>query len=659
MASTFHRIYNGPGAAVDFEVQVQQNIATNESTVYVTAYGIRTNGSYYGYRNGVNFSLTIDGASSSKDWSFNVANWTVGKRYLIHSFSKVIKHNADGSKPNIAASAYCATGTSTFGTINGSLSIALPTIPRQSKPTLSASSVYLGAPLTVTFNPAVSSFKHSIRVQFMNRVGWIDASGNPISSRTLLAGASQSVTLPTSWASSLTNKTSNGAYFDVYTYDASGTQIGTYVRLIPTIMIPTNMVPSISSLGLSYTDAVGGYNLQGITRVSGDVAATGSNGSTITGYVVEVDGANYSARTFSHLLQIAGTRAIKATVTDSRGRKASLTNNVSVLAYNAPQIKAFSVARDSTDPSKVNATYTVTHTAAGTANPLTLKIRYKAKSSSTWIEVSASGTAKTLTGFDTALLYDFELVASDTKRTSRASTSISSVGVPFLIHPNKKSVGINKKPSGLHALEVGGDIQFDGGIIPTRIPAGSDLNNYQTDGVGFYYCPLSADASTMLNCPTVLAFSLLVERHAGRKQTITEYYASNPKTWIRNSDGTAWCPWYQVSMIRDDNTGGMLIPGLSQGFSHLVGSNNEMNTTHYWIDGRAVTVTIQMVHAGTTQGFKTPFGMPLGYRPLTTVRFLMKCDNRIEYGTIGLDGLFKFWTEAGEKIFVGQVTFLV
>jgi hypothetical protein len=73
----------------------------------------------------------------------------------------------------------------------------------------------------------------------------------------------------------------------------------------------------------------------------------------------------------------------------------------------------------------------------------------------------------------------------------------------------------------------------------------SNLNDYQS--VGFYYCPLSAEAQTITNCPTNRAFSLLVEKHAGVKQTLTEYDTTGARTLFRNYYNGTWGGWYKYT----------------------------------------------------------------------------------------------------------------
>jgi len=86
----------------------------------------------------------------------------------------------------------------------------------------------------------------------------------------------------------------------------------------------------------------------------------------------------------------------------------------------------------------------------------------------------------------------------------------------------------------------------DGGITSTRIAAGTNLNDIQT--AGLYYSPMNADVATFTNCPTGMALSLLVEKHAGTKQTLTEYLTSNPNTWTRNYYNGTWGLWVRQNI---------------------------------------------------------------------------------------------------------------
>ncbi len=86
--------------------------------------------------------------------------------------------------------------------------------------------------------------------------------------------------------------------------------------------------------------------------------------------------------------------------------------------------------------------------------------------------------------------------------------------------------------------------QRDVAVKSTIIPANTNLNSLTTDGM--YYCPANVTVATLANCPTSNAFSLLVESHAGVKQTLTVYPTSDISTWIRNQYNGAWGPWRKM-----------------------------------------------------------------------------------------------------------------
>lgn len=88
-----------------------------------------------------------------------------------------------------------------------------------------------------------------------------------------------------------------------------------------------------------------------------------------------------------------------------------------------------------------------------------------------------------------------------------------------------------------------------GQLVPISIPANANLNSY-TDS-GMYYCPANSTVATLTNCPTNSAFSLLVEKHAGTKQTLTWFVPSAPETWMRNLYNGTWGSWYRIYTSAD------------------------------------------------------------------------------------------------------------
>lgn len=83
--------------------------------------------------------------------------------------------------------------------------------------------------------------------------------------------------------------------------------------------------------------------------------------------------------------------------------------------------------------------------------------------------------------------------------------------------------------------------------IPTLVPRNANLNTYIT--AGMFYNPDNSDVSTMVNVPIKSAFSLFVERHAGVKQTFTNYTTSGIQIWVRNYFNGVWSSWYQQAFV--------------------------------------------------------------------------------------------------------------
>lgn len=82
---------------------------------------------------------------------------------------------------------------------------------------------------------------------------------------------------------------------------------------------------------------------------------------------------------------------------------------------------------------------------------------------------------------------------------------------------------------------------------PTLIPRGSNLNSYTT--AGLFYNGNTSDVSTITNIPAQVPFSLFVEKHAGVKQTFTNYSTSGVQTWVRNYNNGIWGSWSQQAFV--------------------------------------------------------------------------------------------------------------
>nr|DAT38259.1 MAG TPA: Baseplate component [Caudoviricetes sp.] len=89
-------------------------------------------------------------------------------------------------------------------------------------------------------------------------------------------------------------------------------------------------------------------------------------------------------------------------------------------------------------------------------------------------------------------------------------------------------------------------------LEPKLINGNSDLNDYVV--AGMYYCSADATVATLLNCPSRHAFSLLVEKHAGTRQTLTEYMREPFHIFVRNKYSNTWGPWHRIYTTIDKPT---------------------------------------------------------------------------------------------------------
>lgn len=250
--------------------------------------------------------------------------WNLYKR--VH-----IPHNADGTRSN----AIIRMSVDYNVNRSGSYSMALPTIPRATNPSL-PSSFDAGSTVTINLPRASSSFTHDVTYAFGSATGTI-ATG---------AGVTASWAVPLSLLSQIPNDPSGVGGIDVVTKNGS-TVIGTVNKKF-TITAPSSVVPVITAINAvddnpDTASLIGGF-VQGQSRLKATVVANGVYGSTIESAMVTVDGQTVGSGETLPLPQ-SGTRAVAAAVTDTRGRSASSSGTVTVLPYDLPQINDYTAQR--------------------------------------------------------------------------------------------------------------------------------------------------------------------------------------------------------------------------------------------------------------------------------------------------------------------------
>ncbi len=330
---------NGDRIDVWVEYKVTgQNIATNTSDLSVFFYAALRPGesSNTSYDSGLYSSLTVNGVAG-----VGVTNGPYDFRssaniHTLGTYSGTITHNDDGTK-TISISGSFTTRSTYISGGNVSGSVVLPTIARATTPNI-ASQVTMGTEVSITLSPASGGFTHTLRFIFGS------------SDVTIVVKTSET-TIPYTFlvtlASNIPNATDGSCtlYCDTYVGD---TLIGTK-NVAFTLSIPASVIPSASFTVEEYVSSIAaqfGCYVQNKSRLRIEITADGVYGSTITDYKTTVNGTEYTNDTVTtEALKTPGTNTIYVEVTDSRGRKYTTSQNVTVIAYQSPAITVLTAYR--------------------------------------------------------------------------------------------------------------------------------------------------------------------------------------------------------------------------------------------------------------------------------------------------------------------------
>ena len=214
-----------------------QNVSANKSTITAKIYLVNDWSLSINSRTS---SITINGTSQN----YSSSSISTTGTHLLATVTQEVAHDSDGSK-SIAMSCVFNIQATISGTYYGSIScsanVTLDTIPRASS--VSMPTATMGSEVTISINPAVDQFTHTLAYSFGS------ASGTITTKTSLLAVKwTPALTL----ANQIPNTTSGTGTLTCYTYSGS-TLIGTKSITI-TLKVPTSVVPTIGSFTATRVD---------------------------------------------------------------------------------------------------------------------------------------------------------------------------------------------------------------------------------------------------------------------------------------------------------------------------------------------------------------------------------------------------------------------
>ena len=427
------------------------------------------------------------------------------------------------------------------------------------QPSLSAATVEMGKSVTINTPAVNNAYRHTLRYAFGGASG------------TIATGIASSVswTPPVSLANQIPSATAGSGTIYCDTYSGS-TRLGTKSVSI-TLTVPGSVVPSAGTLSAALAEDTSGTGLyvKGMGKAKLTLSgASGTYGSSITSYTITGGGwtATNGALTTGTLAS-AGNITFTATVTDSRGRKASTTRAINVIDYIKPGVAVCDVYRCDADGNRkkagtyfaveINASYS-----AITGNTLSITARYKKQSESSYgTAMNVTNNGKTVLGggnIGASTTYDVLVTVADKYNSLSIQRTLSTKSV---LQSFKRSAGaaIGKVAELANWLDIAwhtrirGNLQVDGTISSAdqyrikwqNIPDGADLNDDAYKVPGHYRSTLGSN--TISNMPPDFgsygAFELIVTGISDAAYC-TQWLKdiSTNRLWVRTQ--TTWqTPW--------------------------------------------------------------------------------------------------------------------
>lgn len=362
--------------------------------------GIRSNTAYHNHY-GLSETYVVNINGTVVHNAVHKPTVNSGATVWVASGTTTVSHNTDGSKSISVSASFNNADRGTYLPTTGSCSgsLKLTTIPRATTPSIDKPSLDCGSAIKISGTSASSNFSHKVYVTWnetKTQIGTI-ASGTTT--------PSFSYTIPTDWEKNIPDLTSGIATFTLETISGS-TSVGSK-SVNATIKVRSGVVPSIETVSISDTNSICagiGQYVQSQSKLKFSIATSGNQGSTITSVSTKFNGQTYSGSTFTtQTIQNSGTLTYTITVTDSRGRTATKSGSINVVAYNPPSLTNVSAKRANSDYAvdESSGTYALLHfkvgfTSLSNKNVTSFYIQYRASGASSWTKINSWANNYTL-----------------------------------------------------------------------------------------------------------------------------------------------------------------------------------------------------------------------------------------------------------------------
>ncbi len=448
--------------------QNSQNIANNKTNITVRVQVTTTGGSYNGYSKPG--TCTIDG--TTYDFSHNIPQ---NSTTTIFEKTLDVTHNNQGEK-TVYASFSFQTGISA-GTITGSTSKKLTTIPRTSEVSLSKKNFNIGETITIYTNRKSASFTHTAVIKF---------NGQTVRTQT-------GIDALYSWNTNelfakIPNQNQANGTVELTTY-SGGTRIGTSAVNFTGYVV--NSDPVFNNFDCEDTNTVTktltGNNQKYIRKYSNlKVTITSANKMTTQNsatpkyYNIVVgnksENLDYSTSEISKTINNMDDNTVTVFAVDSRGNQKDKTKALDIVEYSETVLQSVKIERKEgvgeTVLISLSGKYANINFGAKANTVKSIQFRKKSKTENefgSWVEIkqlvtinTENGTfscdSKEITGqtFTLGTEYDIEVQVKDELSSDTEPVSLNS-GKVLLSALKNKGISIG----GIYNEKLGGPLQLD------------------------------------------------------------------------------------------------------------------------------------------------------------------------------------------------------
>ena len=448
--------------------QNSQNIANNKSNITVRVQVTTTGGSYNGYSKPG--TCTIDG--TTYDFSHNIPQ---NSTTTIFEKTLDVTHNNQGEK-TVYASFSFQTGISA-GTITGSTSKKLTTIPRTSEVSLSKKNFNIGETITIYTNRKSASFTHTAVIKF---------NGQTVRTQT-------GIDALYSWNTNelfakIPNQNQANGTVELTTY-SGGTRIGTSAVNFTGYVV--NSDPVFNNFDCEDTNTVTktltGNNQKYIRKYSNlKVTITSANKMTTKNSATpkyynivvgnKIEKLDYSTSDISKSINNMDDNTVTVFAVDSRGNQKDKTKALDIVEYSETVLQSVKIERKEgvgeTVLISLSGKYANINFGAKTNTVKSIQFRKKSKTETefgSWVEIKQLVTintengifscdSKEITGqtFTLGTEYDIEVQVKDELSSDTEPVSLNS-GKVLLSALKNKGISVG----GIYDENLGGPLQLD------------------------------------------------------------------------------------------------------------------------------------------------------------------------------------------------------